>query len=526
MAFRVFPLIDAQWETALTSDNAGLTPEKILARFIEVIPDAILVYDAEGRVAYINETAEQMLGRGRNEVIGLRYDDASWNFKTVAGNPFPESEHPFSRVSTKKGPVYDVERSLERPDGTAIIVSSDAAPLGIKDGKVIGVVEVLRDVTEKTTALQAREEARLFAQSIVDTVRGPLVILDGDLRVVSANHAFYQAFKLRPEDAEGRLFYEIGMREWDIPEVRSLLEKILPERTHFDDFEVTTDFPAVGRRTMLLNARELRREAGKRRLILLAMEDITERKAAEELRRAYEVERRIAQTLQERLLRPLPKVPGFDVGVAYASSFEAARVGGDYYDVFKLENGMVVAMVGDISGKGIEVAAITETVRSSMRAIAYLDPSPSFILNQTNRAMLQQVKPGEFATACIVSIDAKTHRAKCASAGHPPPILCDDPCRLLDIPSNLPLGSFSERYREIEFELRAGQLIILYTDGLIEARWNAELFGEERSIEALMSLRDRKAKAIAEELLNRARGFAKGKLKDDIAIVAIRLLES
>ncbi len=509
----------------MVNDNSAQAPERILARFIEAMPDAIVIFDAGGRIVYANRAAERMLGRGRSELVGLRYDDPSWNFKTSTGEPFPKTELPFAKVSAEKAPVYDVERTADRPDGTTIVVASDASPLGIKDEEVIGVVEVMRDVTEKAAALRAREEARLYAQSIVDTVREPLVILDGNFRVVSANHAFYHTFKLTPEETEGRLLYEIGRREWDIPEVRSLLERILPERTHFDDFEVTHEFPAVGRRTFLLNARELRREAGKRRLILLAMEDITERKAAEELRRAYEVERRIAQTLQESLLRPVPQIAGFDIGVAYASSFEAARVGGDYYDVFELENGLVMAMVGDISGKGIEVAAITETVRSSIRAIAYLNPSPAFVLNQANLAMLQQAKPGEFATACLISVDRKSRKAKCGSAGHPPPILCGDPCRLLDVPHDLPLGSFPERYGEIEFEFRPGQLIVIYTDGLIEARWNVELFGEERAIEALASLKEKAAQSVADELLNRAREFANGKLKDDIAIVAIRLLE-
>jgi len=130
-------------------------------------------------------------------------------------------------------------------------------------------------------AERAVEEAREYAEGIVETVREPLVVLDAELRVISANPSFYRTFKVAPEESEGRLIYELDNRQWDIARLRELLEQILPQNTRFYDFEVEHDFPAIGRRTMLLNARRIYREDNKTQMILLAIEDITERKQAE-----------------------------------------------------------------------------------------------------------------------------------------------------------------------------------------------------------------------------------------------------
>jgi PAS domain S-box-containing protein len=120
-----------------------------------------------------------------------------------------------------------------------------------------------------------------YAQNIVDTVREPLLLLDTALRVRSANRAFYQTFHVSPGETEGRLIYELGNGQWDIPALRTLLEDIVPKSSVFDDFELEHTFPVIGRRVMLLNARKL--QAGHHgELLVLAMEDVTARKRAEE----------------------------------------------------------------------------------------------------------------------------------------------------------------------------------------------------------------------------------------------------
>lgn len=119
-------------------------------------------------------------------------------------------------------------------------------------------------------------------EGIVETIREPLLVLDRDLRVVTVSRSFYEFFKVKPEETVGQFIYDLGDKQWDISKLRELLETILPQQIAFDNYEVEHDFVTIGRRTLLLNARQIEREVGKERIILLAIEDITERKKYEE----------------------------------------------------------------------------------------------------------------------------------------------------------------------------------------------------------------------------------------------------
>src|SRR6187397_1983086 len=146
------------------------------------------------------------------------------------------------------------------------------------------------------------EDIQNYAQNIVDRVREPLLILDATLRVQSANRAFYQTFHVSAGETEGRLIYELGNGQWDIPDLRRLLEDIVRTSSVFNDFELEHTFPVIGRRVMLLNARKL--EAGQHgELLVLAMEDVTERRRSEADLKAIETyAQNIVDTVREPLL--------------------------------------------------------------------------------------------------------------------------------------------------------------------------------------------------------------------------------
>ncbi len=131
------------------------------------------------------------------------------------------------------------------------------------------------------TAVESQE----YAESIINTIREPLVVLDQDLRVISASRSFYEFFKVNPAETVGQLIYDLGNKQWNIPQLRELLENILPQKTSFDNFEVEHDFDTIGRRILLLNARQIQRALGKEHIILLAIEDITRHKEEEEIRK-------------------------------------------------------------------------------------------------------------------------------------------------------------------------------------------------------------------------------------------------
>ncbi len=148
-------------------------------------------------------------------------------------------------------------------------------PYRTLDNVIDGVVMTFTDITGSKRAAKERAE---FAENIVQTVREPLLVLDHDFRVVMANKAFLSLFQVRREETEGRVIKDLGRHEWDISVLEDLLNNVMKAGKVFEDFRVEADFPALGPRTMLLNARRIKAAGdGTGPLILLAMEDVTGR---------------------------------------------------------------------------------------------------------------------------------------------------------------------------------------------------------------------------------------------------------
>jgi two-component system CheB/CheR fusion protein len=168
-------------------------------------------------------------------------------------------------------------------------------PYRTRDNRTEGVVMTFSDV-----AAEALQEARLYAESIVDTLREALLVLDADLRVRSANQSFYAAFHVSQEETVGRLLYELGNRQWDIPALRTLLGEVLPQKRVLNDVELEANFESIGRRTLQLNARVIERGGDRPPLILLAMEDLTERKRAYDALRESEAHKHVEEQARQR----------------------------------------------------------------------------------------------------------------------------------------------------------------------------------------------------------------------------------
>src|SRR5215210_1184961 len=242
---------------------------------VDTVREPLLMLDTNLRVQSANrafyetfdvspeETENQLiyqLGNGQWDIPGLRTLLEDVIPTSSVFNDF-ELEHTFPRIG----------RRIMLLNGRKLRAGSHSAI----------IVLAMEDVTERRRSEADLREIETYAQDIVDTVREPLLILDTTLRVQSGNRAFYRTFLVSPEETENRLIYELGNGQWDIPALRTLLEDIVPTSSVFNDFELVHDFPTLGRRVMLLNARKL--QAGHHgELVVLAMEDVTDRRRAEE----------------------------------------------------------------------------------------------------------------------------------------------------------------------------------------------------------------------------------------------------
>src|SRR6202044_2495718 len=183
------------------------------------------------------------------------------------------------------------------------------------------------------------EDVQSYAMNIVDTVREPLLILDTTLRVRSANRAFYQTFRVTPEVTENRLIYELGNGQWDSPDLRTLLEDVVPKSSVFNDFELEHTFPVIGRRVMLLNARRLK--AGSHaELLVLAMEDVTERRRSEADLKAIETyAQNIVDTVREPLLILDTTLRVHSANRAFYQTFHVSLAETEHHLIYELGNG-------------------------------------------------------------------------------------------------------------------------------------------------------------------------------------------
>ncbi len=244
-------------------------------------------------------------------------------------------------------------------------------------------------------------------------------------------------------------------------------------------------------------------------------------------RKALEHERYVAITLQQSLLpEKIPQVEGAEVGAYYAPTRAGeALVGGDFYDLVQLSDGKIAIIIGDVSGKGIEAAATTAMVKYALRSFIYKDPSPSYVLTQANNVASMQLKSGSFVSLCYALYDPRTGKFDFANAGHPYPIRFsakDKSCGFIET-NNPVFGLIPDYvYAQIERALNEGDILALYTDGLIEARYGSDFFGAERAEASVCKNFSLNAQNIAITLIREAEEFSKGHLTDDVAIIVLK----
>lgn len=240
--------------------------------------------------------------------------------------------------------------------------------------------------------------------------------------------------------------------------------------------------------------------------------------------RLYQQQKRFADTMQRSLLPwARPSAPGLETGRVYESSARL-DVGGDLYDFLVLADGRLAAVLGDVTGHGIDATADMAMAKYVFRSLAREHPEPGDLLAAANDVVVGEIAPGTFITMTYLVVDGIRGEVACASAGHPAPrlVLPEGTTSDLGAPG-LALGiDAGQTYEETRAPLAPGAVLVLYTDGVVESRRDGELYGVERLDALLAERRDLSAQALARAVAEDARAFSGGELSDDLAVVVIR----
>jgi PAS domain S-box-containing protein len=264
---------------------------------------------------------------------------------------------------------------------------------------------------------------------------------------------------------------------------------------------------------------------------LLLAEDLAYRCAlAADNARLYRGRSEIARVLQRSLLPPhLPEIPGVEVGAEYLSVEEASEVGGDFYDLINtVEDGWICA-IGDVRGKGVEAASVTALARYTIRAVTLKNDKPSEVLAALNEAMLRQLPEDRFCTAACIRLEPQDDSlgvgVDVSRAGHPPPLLVSPEGTVEEVGcSGRVLGVFPEaELKDTSLRLMPGEALVLYTDGVTEARSpDGDFFGEGRLRRLLSSCAGCDAVTFARRIKSVVLDFQEGYPRDDLAILVLR----
>jgi PAS domain S-box-containing protein len=265
------------------------------------IGDAVITTDTHHCVTFLNPAAQTLTGWTQEEAADVPLDSV---FRIINEESRQPVESPSVRALREGVLVGLANHSLLlTKDGTERPIDHSAAPIRNDQGEVVGVVLVFRDASERRRQAKQVAESLAYADNIIATLREPFVVLDQSLCVQTANSAFYRTFNVAKGETEGRFVYDLGNRQWDIPRLRELLEELLPQNHSFENFEVEYDFPTIGTKVMLLNAHRFESVVGHPNLLLLAFEDITERRRAEAAVKDSELRyRQLFQTAKDGIL--------------------------------------------------------------------------------------------------------------------------------------------------------------------------------------------------------------------------------
>lgn len=274
------------------------------AEIIATLREGLLILTEDLRVEYASDRFLTTFQVNKEETLGhplADLGDGQWNIPALLG--------PLSDIIAQNKTLenFEVEHRFEHIGRRVMRLNARKTVRPDNGSKLI--LLAIDDVTEATDHARELERLRQLAEGIVDTLREPLLILDGDLRIIEASRAFYHAFKVDADQTIGANLADLGNGQWANHKLIQLLTEVIPDHTTIEAYEITHAFPHIGTRTMLLNARKIFREGNNTKTLLLAMEDVTqERRLDEERKAALDQSDRLLAELNHRVMNSLAMI--------------------------------------------------------------------------------------------------------------------------------------------------------------------------------------------------------------------------
>lgn len=514
-----------------------------LRTMIEQTDTSIVILDTDFNFLVVNSAFARSAGREPDELAGRNY---------FALYPSAENEVIFRQAIDTAEPVEFRARPFELPDQPERGVTYwdwRLAPVKNEIGQVRTLVLSLVDVTERVrsarlgetlNAINARISAHLDSLSIQAAVlelAGEALTADAGLVALKKRGLWRPTMVWNmPAELEAETFTpeELPSAELALREQRPIFTAASRDERWVDTalaerlgVEVVIAIPlrvsASTSGCLCFTYRQRRRHSATEIDFARKVGAVVSQ-ALENARLLHDVER-VATVLQENLIRPLGAFPGLDLGRVSQTAYQPELVGGDFSHVFRIGEDRVGVLIGDVEGKGVRAAGLTETVRSAVVALSLVNPAPDHVLEKTNQLLLEGVATHQrLVTACFLLIDLRSGEASYAIAGHPAPVLLRaSSCTCLNGAHGLLLGAFPGTYHVGRVTLGCGDCLILLTDGVTEARREGELFGEQRVLDTVRGLSGAGAQDVAERLSKAASEFA-GRLRDDLQVLAVRYI--
>ncbi|RJQ33290.1 MAG: PAS domain S-box protein [Actinobacteria bacterium] len=474
--------------------------------------DFIFLVDNNMVIEYVNKYANKHFHK-KEKLTGKKISDV-----------FPKHTHERQMQNLKA--VFKTGKSA-RVTGKFVFKNTDywldtsLVPLKDATNKVYSVMGISRDITEKKEAELATKKSEKLYRSLVETSPDAIILTDLNMKIQMYNQQTAALFKIKDtSEALGKLSLDYISRA-DIKRAKKDIKKtLLSGKARRVEYSLVKEDGShfIG----LVNVTVIYDEQAKPLSILAIVEDVTQRKKAEEsLAKAHQISVNISHTLQQSLLpQHLPSIKGLNIKTYYRSASRGAEVGGDFFDIFELPGNNYGIVMGDVSGKGIEAATETAKIKYLLRDRAYGKTMPSDVLTNVNNALFKQ-KTVRFTALTYAIFLTKESKLLISNAGNPYPY-CVTEDRFLEL-TGVPVSiKPKQKYETTELELKDSDTLLMYTDGLTEARIDSKLYGEQRVCQFVKKNKHLALNMLLKKLVEEASAFSKNKLTDDILLIGIK----